>query len=302
MTVTARPSPTMSGAPDRVANCAVPDVPMPFRVVARRDETADVVTLRVEPLGGALFEFRPAQFSMIGVVGVGEVPISISSAVDDRDAHEYTLRRAGSVTDALWNRRVGDVVTVRGPFGRPWDLARADGRHAVIVAGGIGIAPLRAAIIELASGSTVAPRRLSVLVGATTPADHLYDEWLYGLTETGLEVLRAVDRVDDVADADEWPYAVGFVTELIAPAVAEWTGAVDVAAYVCGPDPMMVATIDALRRARVDADDIEVTLERNMQCANGWCGHCQLGPLLVCRDGPVATASELGDLLERREL
>ncbi len=84
--------------------------------------------------------------------------------------------------------------------------------------------------------------------------------------------------------------------------VAEWTGTVDVAAYVCGPDPMMAATIETFRRCRVAADDIEVTLERNMQCANGWCGHCQLGPLLVCRDGPVATAAELGDLLERSEL
>jgi len=289
------PASTVGG----VALGAVPDVPMPYRVVGRRDETVDVVTLRVEPLGMPLFDFRPAQFSMIGVVGVGEVPISISSGCDDHEAHEYTLRRAGAVTNALWSRRIGDVVTVRGPIGRSWDLERADGRHAVIVAGGIGIAPLRAAIIELASGSTVAPRRLSVLVGATTPAEHLYTGWLGELADSGVEILRAVDLVDD---GDDWPHSVGFVTELIAPAVAEWTGTVDVAAYVCGPDPMMVATIGALQRARVAADDIEVTLERNMQCANGWCGHCQLGPLLVCRDGPVATAAELGDLLERSEL
>jgi anaerobic sulfite reductase subunit B len=273
------------------------DVPVPYRVVARHVETADVVTLRVQPVVGDLPGFRPAQFSMIGVMGVGEVPISISSACDDRTAHGFTLRRAGAVTNALWDRRIGDVVTVRGPFGRPWDLQRADGRHAVFVAGGIGIAPLRAAIDELSSNRTVAPRRLSVLVGAATPSDHLYGSWLIDLSDRGVEVLRTVDRTDE-----SWPHEIGFVTELIAPVVAEWTGNVDVAAYVCGPDPMMAATIDTLGRCRVAADDIEVTLERNMQCANGWCGHCQLGPLLVCRDGPVATAAELGDVLERSEL
>ncbi len=282
-----------------IATLVQVDVPMPYRIVARDEETSDVVTLRVQPVVGDLPGFRPAQFSMIGVMGVGEVPISISSACDDRTAHGYTLRRAGAVTNALWDRRIGDVVTVRGPFGRPWDLARADGRHAVVVAGGIGIAPLRAAIDELFSGTTAAPRRLSVLVGAATPSDHLYRSWLDDLSERGVEVLRAVDRT---GDTDDWPHAVGFVTELIAPVVAEWTGNVDVAAYVCGPDAMMSATIETLSRCRVAIDDIEVTLERNMQCANGWCGHCQLGPLLVCRDGPVATAAELGDLLERSEL
>ena len=279
-------------------SCAsLADVPVPYRVVARHVETADVVTLRVQPVVGDLPGFRPAQFSMIGVMGVGEVPISISSACDDRTAHGYTLRRAGAVTNALWDRRIGDVVTVRGPFGRPWELQRAEGRHAVFVAGGIGIAPLRAAIEELSSNTTAAPRRLSVLVGAATPSDHLYEPWLVDLSERGVEVLRTVDRTDE-----SWSHAIGFVTELIAPVVAEWTGTVDVSAYVCGPDPMMVATIDTLGRCRVAADDIEVTLERNMQCANGWCGHCQLGPLLVCRDGPVATASELGDVFERSEL
>lgn len=278
--------------------CApLPDVPVPYRVVARHEETADVVTLRVQPVAGDLPDFRPAQFSMIGVLGVGEVPISISSGSADRTAHGYTLRRAGAVTNALWDRHIGDVVTVRGPFGRPWDLERADGRHAVFVAGGIGIAPLRAAIDELASGTTASPRRLSVLVGAATPSDQLYGPWLDELSRRGVEVLRAVDRSDE-----SWPYSVGFVTDLIPPVVAEWTGTVDVAAYVCGPDPMMAATIDTLRWCRVAVDDIEVTLERNMQCANGWCGHCQLGPLLVCRDGPVASAAELGDLLERSEL
>ena len=280
-------------------SAALVDMPVPNRVVARHEETVDVVTLRVQPVAAELPDFQPAQFSMIGVVGVGEVPISISSACDDRTAHDYTLRRAGAVTNALWNRRVGDVVTVRGPFGRPWDLRRAEGRHAVFIGGGIGIAPLRAAIDALATRTAATPRRLSVLVGAATPSDHLYEPWLADLAAGGVEVLRSVDRTGDV---DDWPHAVGFVTELIPPVVAEWTGDVAVSAYVCGPDAMMSAAIHTLGRCRVAPADVEVTLERNMQCANGWCGHCQLGPLLVCRDGPVASASELGDLLERSEL
>jgi NAD(P)H-flavin reductase len=281
------------------APSSVDDIPVSYRVVSHEAETHDVVTLRVEPLRGTVPDFQPAQFAMIGVAGVGEVPISISSACDDHTAHAYTLRRAGAVTNALADLRVGDVVTVRGPFGRPWNLARASGRHAVFIAGGIGIAPLRAAIAFTASSVGEAPARLSVLVGASTPADHLYGSWLDALSVRGVDVRRAVDRVDG---SNQWAAHVGLVTDLIGPAIAGSADGSDVAAYACGPDVMMVATIATLRHHGVAASDIEVTLERNMQCANGWCGHCQLGPLLLCRDGPVATAAELGDLLERSEL
>jgi anaerobic sulfite reductase subunit B len=275
-----------------------PDVPVPYRVVDRYEETHDVVTLHVRPLDGALPRFRPAQFSMIGVPGVGEVPISISSACDDRTAHGYTLRRAGAVTNALWERGTGDVVTVRGPFGRPWNLDRIDGRHVVFVAGGIGIAPLRAAVVEVAARSGGAPGGISVLVGAATPGDHLFRPWYDALVAGGHDVRLAVDRVEPTG---RWSHHVGLVTDLIATTVSE-SDTRTVAAYVCGPDRMMTATIAELCRTGVLPTDIEVTLERNMKCANGWCGHCQLGPLLLCRDGPVATASELGDLLEWSEL
>lgn len=270
-----------------------PDLPVPHRIVAREQETVDVVTLHVEPLRGPLARFEPAQFSMIGVVGVGEVPISISSSVDDPAAHAYTLRRAGAVTTALFDREIGDVVTVRGPFGRPWNLDRASERHALFVAGGIGLAPLRAAIEHVVDSGSAA--KISVLVGAVRPDSHLYRHWLDSLERRGATVMRAVDGV---GQHERWDGHVGFVTDLIAAVVDETAPA----AYVCGPDAMMSATTKTLQRLGVGAGDVEVTLERNMQCANGWCGHCQLGPILVCRDGPVVTAEALGDLLEREEL
>ena len=286
----------MTGTGGHVIDAAfepIPDVPLSHRIVAREWETIGVATLRVQPVAGELFDFQPAQFSMIGVVGIGEVPISISSSHRDRTAHAYTLRRAGAVTGALVDARVGDVITVRGPFGRAWNLDRAIGRHVVFVAGGIGLAPLRAAVDSVVSDGTAS--RVSVLVGAATPESHLFGSWLTSLHDAGVAVSRAVDAV---GPHDVWAGHEGFVTDLI-PAIV---GEESVAAYVCGPDPMMVAAVATLRRSGVAARDIEVTLERNMQCANGWCGHCQLGPLLVCRDGPVVRADELENLLEREEL
>lgn len=272
-----------------------PDIPVLYRVVERIEEVPDVVTLRVQPAFGRLPPFLPAQFSMIGVLGVGEVPISISSAVEDRTAHNYTIRRAGAVTSALVDRSIGSVITVRGPFGRAWDLQRADRRHAVFVAGGIGLAPLRAAIEGVTRGGLGLADRVSVLVGSATPEQQIYDDWLTALSRDGVDVRRSVDGGNQ---STEWDGHVGLVTDLI-PQIIEGP---DVDAFVCGPDRMMTATIAALRHVGVAPENIEVTLERNMQCGNGWCGHCQLGPFLLCRDGPVLRATELGDLLERPEL
>jgi anaerobic sulfite reductase subunit B len=270
-----------------------PDIPVPYRVIARHDDTSDVVTLRVQPVSGELPRFRPAQFSMIGVVGVGEVPISLSSAVDDLTAHAFTIRRAGAVTNVLVDSAIGDVVTVRGPFGRPWDLQRADGRRVVFIAGGIGLAPLRAAIDAVVRGGTA--HSVSVLVGSASPEHQIYRPWLRSLRRDGVDVYQTVD---DPGVSMRWDGHVGFVTDLVPHVVQD----PNVVVYICGPDPMISATIAALHRAGADLDDIGVTLERNMQCGTGWCGHCQLGPFLLCRDGPVLTATELDGLLERPEL
>jgi NAD(P)H-flavin reductase len=274
------------------------DVPVPHRVVDRVEETHDVTTLWVQPEHGPLAEFEPAQFSMIGVVGVGEAPISISSPATNRAAHAYTIRAAGAVTQRLVACDVGDIVTIRGPMGRPWDLRAGHGRDLVFVAGGIGIAPLRAAIHAAVDGRRrFGPERhgrISVLVGATSPENMVYRSWLEAMSADGVDVRLTVDRLGP-SPAD-WSHEVGLVTALLDDIAS------DSVAFLCGPDPMMTATIDRLAGAGVPLDRIQVTLERNMYCGHGTCGHCQLGRLIVCRDGPVVTAAVLGDALGIREL
>ncbi len=287
-----------------------PDIPVSYRVVERSFETDDVATLRVRPTAGDLPSFAPGQYSMIGIAGVGEVPISISSPASDNTAHGHTIRGIGAVTKRLLLAQVGDVVTVRGPFGRPWDLNAAKGGDVVFVAGGIGIAPLRAAI-ESVMLNREQYERVIVLVGAPTPDDVVYRQWLESLTLAGIDVRLTVDRTGP--DASSWLGDIGLVTELIVDAVGNVSPVVDdsrasdttapnhLTAFICGPDAMMTATIMELRQLGVDSEDIQVTLERNMQCAIGTCGHCQLGGLLICRDGPVVTATQLGNLLSISE-
>jgi NAD(P)H-flavin reductase len=262
-----------------------PAIPEPMRILERIDECRDVVTLLVHPVDGELPFARPAQFSMIGRPGIGEVPISISSDLDDRRAHGYTIRRAGAVTGSLVDCDVGDVVIVRGPFGSPWDLDAARGRDVVFVAGGIGIAPLRSAIHTVVRERN-RYARVSVLVGSLEPDVILYRSWLESLAHHDVHVSLTVDHHPPGA----WNGHVGLVTALISDVVRT----PDLVAFVCGPDAMMRATIDTFQKQDVATSDVQVTLERNMHCGCGWCGHCQLGDLLVCRDGPVVTARRLG--------
>lgn len=272
------------------------EIPIPARVVDRVRETHDVVTLWLQPLSGDVPEFEPAQFSMIGHPGLGEVPVSISSPTSNRLTHGFTIRAAGAVTQRLCNAGVGEIITMRGPMGRPWDLAAATGRHALFVAGGLGIAPLRAAI-EGALDDRDRFEQITVLLGATAPPDVVFRDWLEVLRVNGTAVGLTVDRLD----GEHWPHGVGLVTELIADAL-DGHDPRATTAFICGPDPMMAATTDVLESFGVERSDIQVTLERNMYCGYGTCGHCQLGRVIVCRDGPVFTADQLGDTLRIREL
>ena len=257
--------------------------PLPYRVVARREDTADTVTLTLEPVGDRLPPWAPGQFTMASAFGVGEIPISISGGRHGLIRH--TVRAVGAVSQAICAAPVGSALGLRGPFGLGWP-APPDGVDVVVMAGGIGLAPLRPIV-----SATLGPR-LTVLIGAKTPAELIftpeYDTW----RAAGADVRVSVDWPDA-----GWTGRVGLVTELLDSAPAP--GAVG---YVCGPEIMMTRSAESLVERGVWPDRVFLSLERNMRCGEGTCGHCQLGPMLVCRDGPVLTFDAAQPLLAVREL
>jgi anaerobic sulfite reductase subunit B len=265
-------------------------VPRPYRVIGHRAAAPDVWTLTVAPVDGAPPTFLPAQVSMLGAFGVGEAAISISSGVDDHGFQEYTIRDAGPITHALVTTPVGDEITVRGPFGRPWPLDDVDTPDLLVVAGGLGIAPLRALLL---AASTRDFEHLTLVYGARSPEDLVFADEFDDWRRAGIDVRLTVDH-----PADGWDGPVGFVSDHLEGALS---GA-PTTAFVCGPDPMMRVTAERLVDLGVPAENVWLTMERNMQCGNALCGHCQLGPMIVCRDGPVANYADISRYLGIREL
>ncbi len=265
-----------------------PLTPIPFRVVGRRVEVADVVTLSLDHPGGRPLVFRHGQFHMLTAFGVGEAAISIASA-PGAEVIEHSIRDVGAVTHALCTAPVGATVGVRGPFGTGWGVEDLDdGTDVVVVAGGIGLAPLRGALDHLA-GRPGRSGGVYVLVGARSPDQILYGDRLEEWRRGGAHVAVTVDL-----GSPGWNGPVGVVTSLIPGAPFDPARAV---ALTCGPEIMMRFAARALVDAGIDPARILVSLERNMQCAVGFCGHCQLGPLFVCRDGPVVPYGGVADRL-----
>ena len=265
--------------------------PSPYRVIARKPEVADVVTLTLESLDGVPRPFRHGQFHMLTSYGVGEVAISISSSATPSAVVEHAIRDVGAVTHALCTAPVGTTVGVRGPFGTDWGVEELDDdADVVVVAGGIGLAPLRGAVEELvARREGTGAGKVVVLVGARSPDQILFAEALDAWRRSGAEVEVTVDL-----GTAGWAGSIGVVTALVATARFDPSRAV---ALTCGPEIMMRLAARSLADAGVDPAHILVSLERNMQCGVGWCGHCQLGPLLLCRDGPVVRYGGLADTL-----
>jgi len=268
-------------------------VPASFAVSAKRRDTADTWTLELEPRDGARLEFSAGQFTMISAFGAGEVPISISGDPDGDGPLVHTVRAVGLATQAICDAAPGEVLGVRGPFGRPWPMGEIEGADVLVVAGGIGLAPLRPAILAL-----LARRerygRLLLLYGGRSPEQLLYTGELQEWAARGLDVSVTVDSA-----GPEWIGHVGVVPRLVHGARFDPSSAV---ALLCGPEVMMRFTAAALAQAGVGSDRVHASMERNMQCGIGHCGHCQLGPTLVCRDGPVYRWSELEPWLAIREL
>jgi NAD(P)H-flavin reductase len=268
-----------------------------WRVTASRAESHDTVTLELEP--PAPFRFEPGQFNMLRVPGIGEVPISISGDPTLAGPVLHTIRDVGAVTHALCSLAPGQAVGVRGPYGTSWPVRAAEGGDVVIVAGGIGLPPLRPAIYHVLAhpGSY---GRLVLLYGARTPADLLFtaelDAWR---ARPGVTVEVTVDSA-----GRDWHGNVGVVPDLVAPGrggkAAFDPGAT--VAFTVGPEIMMRFAVRALLAAGVPQDRVFLSMERDMQCAAALCGHCQLGPYLLCRDGPVLGYGPLARWMGVREL
>ncbi len=271
-----------------------PMLPRPYVVERVRRETADTFTLELRPQDGGIAPFVAGQFNMLYVFGVGEVPISVSSDPAWVKTLAHTTRAVGAVTKAMCKLKRGEVLGVRGPFGSHWPVKESAGADVVIVAGGIGLAPLRPAICQL-----LAERenygRIVLLYGTRTPADILFRRDLeIWRSRFDLEVHVTVDRA-----MGAWRGNVGVVTTLIHRAPFDPLNAV---AAVCGPEVMMRFTVQELRKRGVEPENIYLSLERNMKCAIGLCGHCQFGPAFVCRDGPVFRYDRIRPFFEGREI
>jgi NAD(P)H-flavin reductase len=272
-----------------------PMVPRLMTLERTRAETADTFTMELDsPDALSAFPFQPGQFNMLGVLGVGEVPISISGAPDEPEVLVHTTREVGAVTRALKRLKPGDPLTVRGPYGTPWPVERAEGKDLVLVAGGIGLAPLRPVIYRVMRER---PRfgRFLVLYGTRTPEDILFAKQLSKWrSQFDMELLVTVDR-----GTASWRGNVGVVTQLIPRAPFDPSSTV---AMVCGPEMMMRYSAQELVARGVPADRILVSLERNMKCGIGLCGHCQVRGEFVCRSGPVYAFPDIAPLMEVREL
>ena len=272
-----------------------PLVPRPYTIQRRRKETHDTFTLELTPdENGATFSFAPGQFNMLYAFGCGEVPISMSGDPTQPQRLIHTIRAVGSVTQALCQLKRGHSIGVRGPFGSAWPVADVEGQDVIIMTGGLGLAPLRPALYALISRREQYGK-IALLYGARTPQDLLYtnelEQWRgrYGLT-----VHVTVDSAPS-----EWPGHIGVVTTLL-PGIE--CDPVHTTAFVCGPEVMMRFSVLELLKRGIATDRIFLSLERNMKCALGFCGHCQYGPTFVCKDGPVFRYDRIQSMLGKREM
>jgi NAD(P)H-flavin reductase len=276
-------------APDitRTSRNTVWMAPQPVRIEAVHQEVDNVATYRValtDPELAAAYSFRPGQFNMLYVPGVGEAAISISSDPQDKAGIDHTIRFVGNVTGAIRKLRVGDHLGLRGPFGQAWPLEACRGADIVIAAGGIGLPPLRPVIHHL-----VRHRgdygRVVVLYGARSPEELLFTQAYDAWRQDEIEFEITVDRA-----GSDWQGQVGVVPMLFYRLRVDPTKTV---VFSCGPEIMMrFVVFEALAR-KVPADRIFLSMERNMRCGQGGCGHCQIGPYFVCQDGPVFSYARL---------
>lgn len=285
----------MSAGADLKGPAGDPMMPRFLRVRRAAAETHDTVTLELDDSETAP-PFMPGQFNMLYLFGAGEAAISISGSPADSQTLVHTVRGVGSVTGPMMRLKRGAMLGVRGPFGSAWPVREAanNGLDLLLMAGGIGLAPLRPAIYEVLRRPQEYGR-LIVLYGARTPADLLYrKELAQWRTIPGVTVKLVVDR-----GGAGWNGRIGVITDLLSAVQFDPAATV---AMACGPEVMMRFSYLELLRRGVPAERIYLSMERNMKCAVGFCGHCQFSPLFICKDGPVFRADRIEPLLRIREL
>jgi len=272
---------------------AEPMLPHRALISAIKPEAYGISTFSLEYMDGvAPAGFAPGQFNMIHLPGVGEVAISICSDPDEPRVMGHTIRYAGSVTRAISRLKVGDIVGLRGPYGNPWPMQLAQGKDLMIVSGGIGLAPLRPVILQVLHHRD-SFGRVIILYGGRTPQDLLYTDEFEHWQDGRIELFVSVDRADE-----NWKGQVGVIPMAFYRIRLDHRNTL---VYSCGPEIMMRFVIYEAMARRIPKDAIYVSMERNMKCAIGFCGHCQLGPTFICKQGPVFQYSAIEPFFGREE-
>jgi NAD(P)H-flavin reductase len=278
----------------KVDSMVNPYVIHPATIVEKIREAENINTYRLQLLDEQVrqqFRFEAGQFNMVYLFGVGEVAISIVSDPDEPRFLDHTIRAVGRITKAIADLQPGDVLGIRGPFGRGWPLDEARGRDVVIVTGGLGCAPVVGAI-EYIFRRRAQYGSVKILHGVKTPQDLLYGERFDAWRRSpDTEVLLTSDQPDKA-----WKYHIGVVTELFERVSIDPPKSI---VLVCGPEIMMRVGVPILIRRGIPATAVYVSLERHMECGIGLCGHCQMGPYFLCKDGPVMRYDRVAQWLER---
>lgn len=270
------------------------DIPVNMEIVAKNEESHDVFTLTLKFIEEkeTSYDFQPGQFNMLYLFGIGEVPISILAHGENNTLYAHTIRRVGRVTQGLSLLKVGDCVGLRGPFGRGWPLDEVKNKDVLIVTGGLGCAP-SVSIIHHILKHRAAYGRLIILQGVKHSDDLIfrkqYNEWAQ---LPNIQVVLAAD-----ISQPNWPGHTGLITELLDQVHLDLDKTI---CMMCGPEGMMRATAERLLQLQLPEEAIYLSLERNMECAVGHCGHCQFGGHFICKNGPVFNYPEIKALLHQR--
>lgn len=273
-------------------NACLPDEAV---VLERIQEAPDLFTLRLKITDAqrqAEYEFAPGQFNMLYLYGVGEIPISIVNDPADSHIIDHTIRIVGRVTRGFAQLKAGDRIGIRGPYGRGWPMQASLNKDIVIITGGLGCAPVVSAINYIEKHRSNYGQ-LNIVQGVKHSNDFIwkerYDAWRE-LSDT--RVLLAADVGDSL-----WPFHIGLVTELFDQLAFDIN---NTAVMMCGPEGLMRVSCDYMLKREVLSSQIFLSMERNMQCAIGHCGHCQFGAQFICKDGPVFSYDKIKPLFETR--